>query len=170
MPVYAFKKGMFKIMNYMIFNDVFKSNKELDEMFNNFYPDNEMVKKNKLELLVEIGELANETRYFKYWSNKPMNMDLVCGEYADCIIITLYFFNIMNISLDEEFSDIDDYDQVDIFARLYKLSSDFYYNDDREIIKEIFVTIIKLGYLIGFNDRDIIDACMTKININKDKF
>ncbi len=34
-------------MNYMIFNDVLKSNKELDEMFNNTFPDPEMVKKNK---------------------------------------------------------------------------------------------------------------------------
>lgn len=157
-------------MNYMIFNDVFKSNKELDEMFNNSFPDPEMVKKNKLELLVEIGELANETRYFKYWSNKPIDIDLVKGEYADCIIITLYFFNIMNISLDEEFNKIDDYNKIDIFGRLYKLASDFYYNDDKEIIKEIFVTIINLGYLIGFNNDDIIDACMTKINKNKSHF
>ncbi len=157
-------------MNYMIFNDVFKSNKELDEMFNNSFPDPEMVKKNKLELLVEIGELANETRYFKYWSNKPIDIDLTKMEYADCIIITLYFFNIMNISLDEEFNKIDDYNKIDIFGRLYKLASDFYYNDDKEIIKEIFVTIINLGYLIGFNNDDIIEACMTKINKNKSRF
>ena len=157
-------------MNYRIFNDVFTANKELDEMFNVTFPDNEMVKKNKLELLVEIGELANETRYFKYWSNKPMDMELVKGEYADCIIITLYFFNVMNISLDEEFAEIDKYDKVDIFARLYKLSSDFYYNDDKELIKEIFATIINLGYMIGFNDEIIIEACMTKINKNKSNF
>ena len=157
-------------MNYMIFNDVFKANKELDEMFNTTFPDSEMVKKNKLELLVEIGELANETRYFKYWSNKPMDMELVKMEYADCIIITLYFFNIMNISLDEEFMKIDKYDKVDIFGRLYKLASDFYYNDDRELIKEIFVTIINLGYMIGFTNEIIIEACMTKINKNKSHF
>ncbi len=157
-------------MNYMVFNDVFKANKELDEMFNTTFPDPEMIKKNKLELLVEIGELANETRYFKYWSNKPMDMELVKMEYADCIIITLYFFNIMNISLDEEFMDIDKYDNVDIFGRLYKLASDFYYNDDKELIKEIFVTIINLGYMIGFNNEIIINSCMTKINKNKSHF
>ena len=157
-------------MKYIEFNDVFKANKELDEMFNTTFPDDEMVKKNKLELLVEIGELANETRYFKYWSNKPMDMELVKMEYADCIIITLYFFNIMNISLDEEFMDIDKYDNVDIFGRLYKLASDFYYNDDKEIIKEIFATIINLGYMIGFNNEIIINSCMTKINKNKSHF
>lgn len=157
-------------MNYKVFSDILKSNMELDEMFNNTFPDDEMVKKNKLELLVEIGELANETRYFKYWSSKPMDMELVKGEYADCIIITFYFFNIMNISLDEEFISVDNYDKVDIFGRLYKLASDFYYCDDKEIIKEFFVTIIKLGYMIGFNNEDIIKACMTKINKNKSNF
>ena len=157
-------------MNYIVFNDVLNSNKELDAMFNNRFPDLEMVKKNKLELLVEIGELANETRYFKYWSNKPMDMELVRGEYADCIIITFYFFNIMNINLDEEFLNIDNYDNVDIFGRLYKLASDFYYNEDKKIIKEIFVTLIELGYMIGFNNNDIIDACMMKINKNKAHF
>lgn len=157
-------------MNYMIFNDVLESNKELDEMFNVTYPDSEMVKKNKLELLVEIGELANETRFFKYWSNKPMDMELVKGEYADCIIITFYFFNIMNIKLDEEFKEIDDFDNVDIFGRLYKLGSEFYYNDNEEIIKEFFVTVIKLGYMIGFNNEDIINACISKINKNKSHF
>ncbi len=154
----------------MVFNDVLNANKELDEMFNNTFPDDEMVKKNKLELLVEIGELANETRYFKYWSNKPMDMELVKGEYADCIIIAFYFFNIMNINLDEEFRKISNYDNVDIFGRLYKLASDFYYQDDKEIIKEFFVTVIELGYMIGFNNEIIINACITKINKNKAHF
>ena len=157
-------------MNYMVFNDVYKSNKELDEMFDVSFKDPEMIKKNKLELLVEIGELANETRYFKYWSKKPVDMNLVKGEYADCLIMTLYFFNIMNIELDEDFTLIDEYDNVDIFGRLYKLASEFYYNDSKELIKEIFATIISLGYIIGFNNQDIIDACMTKINKNKDSF
>ena len=156
-------------MNYSIFSNVYESNKELDKMFDVFN-DREIVKKNKLELLVEIGELANETRFFKYWYNKPMDINLVKGEYADCIIMTLYFFNILNISLDEDFPNIDKYDKVDIFGRLYKLASDFYYNSDKNIIKKIFVTLINLGYLIGFNNDDIINACLTKINKDKERF
>ena len=156
-------------MNYNIFSKVYESNKELDKMFDVFN-DREIVKKNKLELLVEIGELANETRFFKYWSNKPIDINLVKEEYADCIIMTLYFFNILNISLDENFPIIDKYDKVDIFGRLYKLASDFYYNSDKNIIKEIFTTLINLGYLIGFNNDDIINACLIKINKDKGRF
>ena len=157
-------------MDYSIFNEVYKANKELDKMFDNTFKDVEIIKKNKLELLVEIGELANETRYFKYWSNKPIDLESVKDEYADCLIMTFYFFNILNIGLDEEFMEIVDYNKVDIFGRLYKLASDFYYNSDKIIIKEIFVTLINLGYLIGFNDNDVINACMNKINKDKAKF
>ena len=157
-------------MNYMIFNDIYSANKELDKMFDNKFQDVEKNKKNKLELLVEIGELANETRYFKYWKNEPINLDLVKEEFADCMIMTFYFFNILNISLDEEFMEVDKYDKVDIFARLYKLASDFYYVDDKNTVKEIFVTLISLGYLIGLSNEEIIASCMKKINKSKAKF
>ena len=157
-------------MNYMIFNGVYEANKELDKMFDNSFVDPEMVKKNKLELLVEIGELANETRYFKYWSKKPINIELAKGEFADCFIMTLYFFNIMNINLDEEFKKIGKYNKVDIFARLYKLASDFYYDDSKDIIKEFFSTLITLGYIIGFTDEDIINLSLAKIERDKERF
>ncbi len=153
------------------FQIVYDENKELDKMFDDTFKDPEMFKKNKLELLVEIGELANETRYFKYWSTKKMDMELVKGEFADCMIMSFYFFNILNVSLDEEFKEInDDYDNVDIFGRLYKLAVDFYIKEDKEIIKEFFSTIIKLGHMIGFSDQDIIDLCLTKIRRDKQRF
>ena len=153
------------------FQIIYDENKELDKMFDNTFKDKEMFKKNKLELLVEIGELANETRYFKYWSTKKMDIELVKGEFADCMIMTFYFFNILNISLDEEFPKLENkLDNVDIFARLYKLGSDFYEKEDLLIIKEFFVTLINLGYLIGFNDSDIIKICLNKINNDKKRF
>lgn len=153
-------------MNYKIFNEVYETNKELDELFDNSFIDPNMYKKNQLELIVEIGELANETRFFKYWSHKPINNDLVKEEYADCFMMALYFFNKKDISLEEEFIEIDINDKVEIFARLYKLAIDFYYNNDKDTIKELFSTLVKLGYLIGFNNQDIIDASINKINKN----
>ncbi|HOH68301.1 MAG TPA: dUTP diphosphatase, partial [Bacilli bacterium] len=37
-----------------------------------------------MALIVEIGELANETRCFKYWSNKgPSPREVLLDEYAD---------------------------------------------------------------------------------------
>ena len=46
--------------------------------------------------LVEIGELANATRCFKYWSNKgPEADDIVLDEYAD----GLHFFLSLGIDI-----------------------------------------------------------------------
>ena len=43
-----------------------------------------IVKRKMLALLVEIGELANETRCFKYWSNKPASeREVILEEYVD---------------------------------------------------------------------------------------
>src|SRR5699024_6976154 len=48
-----------------------------------------------LALFVEIAELANETRCFKFWSNKPKNEDdVILAEYVD----GLHF--IMSLGLD----------------------------------------------------------------------
>ena len=148
---------------YTKFNEVYEKNKELDKMFDNEFKDDEIQKKNKLELLAEIGELANETRCFKYWSKKPVDRELLKYEYADCIIMTLYFFDIMHIDLDEDFMEITGDNQLDLFGRLYKLASEFYLNDDRKIIKEIFVTVLRLGTLLGFTIDETIEFCMNKI-------
>ena len=62
-------------------SEVYKKNNELDDIFISKYSsDKEMFKKNKIELLVEIGELANETKCFKYWSKKEPVRELVLEE------------------------------------------------------------------------------------------
>ncbi|MCT8138628.1 dUTP diphosphatase [Anaerobacillus sp. CMMVII] len=67
---------------------LFKKQKELDDR---------IVKEHNLEgqyllsdkilaLLVELGELANETRCFKFWSDKPPSApDIVIEEFVDGI-------------------------------------------------------------------------------------
>ena len=74
---------------------LYERNKILDSEFMNKYisVDKELHKKNCLELIVELGELANETRCFKYWSVKEANRDMVLEEYADCLLMVLYMFN-----------------------------------------------------------------------------
>lgn len=159
--------------NMQRFQIIYDENKKLDQMFNSLYSvsEKDIVRKNKLELLVELGELANETRCFKYWSNKGVNNELVFEEYADCIIMVLCFFNMMNIDFNESF----DYDKmacdnVDLIGYLYKLCSMFYEKEDRNLIKEIFLRFIYLGYNLGMDDSDIIDACLKKIDKNKERF
>lgn len=155
------------------FNEVYQKNKELDQVFDNLYDASnyDIIRKNKLELLVELGELANETKCFKYWSNKPIQLDKVKEEYADCLIMVLCFFNMYDIKLDEDFRQTKiKRDLVDMIGHLYKLCSDFYHEDNRDLIKMIFVDFIELGYLLELSDDDIINACLVKIKKNHERF
>ena len=65
---------------------LFKLQKELDDRIakeHDLQP-KKLLKEKMLALLVEIGELANETRCFKYWSNKPASeREVILEEYVD---------------------------------------------------------------------------------------
>ncbi len=146
-----------------------KKNKKLDELFNEKYPQSreDIFKKNVLELMVEIGELANDTGCFKYWSCKgSKEKDSVLEEFADCILMILMFSNYLDISLDEEFIKPSSKDIIDQFIYLYDLCSKIENNYNKEYIKNIFVNFIYLGKLLGFSDEDIVNGCLKKINKN----
>ena len=153
------------------FNKVYEENKKLDKIFIDKYSsDQEMCKKNKIELLVEIGELANETRCFKYWSKKKVDMELVGLEYADCFIMCLCFFNYLNLSLDDvSLIPDDNLDTISLFAKLYSLASSFYYSESSDTIKLFFVYLLKLGYKLGFDDSKIIEVCLKKIKKDQER-
>ena len=155
---------MKEALNIRIFNEIYEKNKKLDEVFIKKYDHAELIKKNKLELLVEIGELANETRCFKYWSKKEVNHDLVGFELADCFIMTLCFFNTLNIDLEEKFYNDLDGDVIDMFFNIYSLTIEFIKNNNRDVLKKLFVSLINLGHNLGFKDDEIISYCTRKID------
>ena len=153
------------------FQVVYDENKKLDSLFiSKYQKDLDMVRKNKIELLVEIGELANETKCFKYWTTKKPNSELVSLEYADCIIMCLCFCNYLNINLDNNFPIVShNEDIISIFGNLYKLASAFYYDEQKKTIKEIFSLLIHLGHKLGYTDDDIINISLRKIKEDKER-
>ena len=72
--------------NRMDLLQLFKLQKELDDRIakeHDLQP-KKLLKEKMLALLVEIGELANETRCFKHWSNKgPNEKEVILMEYVD---------------------------------------------------------------------------------------
>ena len=154
------------------FQELYNRNKELDKMFYQKYGNNEdIINKNKLELLVELGELANETRCFKYWSVKKADKDKVLEEYADVLLMILYFFNILKVSLDEPFPKSNKKEDIlEKFAYLFKLSSHIREECNKEIMKEIFVNFLELGNMLNITTKEIITSCDKKITINKKRF
>jgi dimeric dUTPase (all-alpha-NTP-PPase superfamily) len=152
------------------FEKIYEANKELDDLFSedfDFY-DKDIFSKNALELLVEIGELANETRCFKYWSTKqPSSKEVILDEYADCMLMAFAFCNGLEVSLEEEFENTIPRKIHEQFLYLYKISSDLVNDYNKDIVKRILVNLVYLGSLLNFDDQDIIDGCLNKINRNK---
>ena len=148
----------------MNWNDIYTKNKKLDDIFyQKFKDDDKMFEKNCIELLVEIAEFANESRCFKYWSNKSMKKEETLEELADCIMVCLYFYNYLNI--DEV--KIKTYDfSSDILICLndvFKLSTLLIDNVNEKIVIKIFSYLIYIGSLVNLEEKEIYEACLRKI-------
>ena len=158
-------------MNIKVFDKLYEENKKLDSYFIKKYDNTEdIILKNKLELLVELGELANESKCFKYWKKIEPNRELVLLEYADVLLMILYFFRELNISLDEEYPKENELDLINEFMYLYEKISNFNKQYNKELLKDIFINFIRLGKLLDLTTNEIINSSLNKININKERF
>ena len=159
-------------MKIIDLKEVYEKNNELDNMFIDRYGNTKEINdKNKMELLVELGEFANESRCFKYWSIKKPDREKTLFEYADVMMMTFYFFYILDVSLDEEFpKPIETTDVLEMITYLFKKIAMFRDDFDKETIKDILVNTLKLGELMEFSDEEIISFCLKKIAKTKQIF
>lgn len=143
---------------------LYEENKKLDLIFIEKYGENQgdIFIKNKLALLVEIGELANELKHFKYWSIRKPNYDLVLEEYVDVLMFVLTFMH--NSDLELEVVSIDELGFDELFICLYKLAVDL---EDNLI--PLYSYVLYLGTKLGFTDTMIEEAFIKKINIAKER-
>lgn len=129
-----------------------------------------LLRKKILSLQVELGELANETRCFKFWSTKePSSNDVIIEEYVDC----LHF--ILSIGLEKKFKDItlsiknNNCELSEQFLNLYLNISDFIICSSIENYLDIFQDFLSLGQNLGFDEKDIENAYLYKNNINHER-
>ena len=152
--------------------ELYERNKKLDNMFYSKYSDDkELYEKNCLEMVVELGEFANESRCFKYWSIKKPDRDLLLEEFADCLLMSLYFFNEYNV---DNIRQVPIYFSVNIiinFNELIRMCALLINreNVNEELLLEIFNGLLYLGKLLNFSDDEIIDCCYMKIEKNENR-
>lgn len=121
-----------------------------------------------LALLVEVGELANETRCFKYWSTKgPSKKEIILEEYVDGI----HFLLCIGLDIghtpafyeargeEKELSEM----FMDVYAKActYRSEPTIAYYDD------LFSYYVALGEQLGFTNEDI---CASYYEKNKENF
>ncbi len=126
------------------FIELFKKQKELDleiqEKHDVTY-ENTMTRRS-LALFVEIGELANATRCFKYWSYKPSeSKERVMDEYADGLHFLLSLgiaLNVKNTIYEQKESEED---LSTLFVKMYESISTFVESKKKKIMKNLSLSI-----------------------------
>ncbi|WP_458412267.1 dUTP diphosphatase [Schinkia sp. CFF1] len=149
---------------------LFSLQKELDTRIEKEHGlENEnLMDKKIMALLVELGELANETRCFKFWSLKPAaTRDVILEEYVDGIHFILSIGLELGIQDQVTLSPIEEErDIVEQFQQVYASIIDFRRQLNSENYHKIFNGYILLGKLLGFSAEDIEKAYMMKNEVN----
>lgn len=119
-----------------------------------------------LALLVEVGELANETRCFKFWSTKPPSeKHVIEEEYVD----GLHF--ILSLGLDLGFryepTPIHTKDSLtDAFLRLFHAINTFKQERSNHAYQSMWVSFLELGRSLELDENEIMDAYYNKNKVN----
>jgi dimeric dUTPase (all-alpha-NTP-PPase superfamily) len=123
-----------------------------------------------LALLVEIGELANETRCFKFWSVKPPSpREKVLEEYVD----GLHFILSLGLECDFLYSEIPPQlaalPLVEQFLAVFRAADEFRKTKSRQSYDRLFTEYLLLGGQLGFSIEEIEQAYKQKNQVNHER-
>ncbi|WP_163143747.1 dUTP diphosphatase [Bacillus sp. 22-7] len=125
----------------------------------------DLFNKKVLALIVELGELANETRSFKFWSIKPASpKEKIVEEYVDGIHFILSLGiecgfdreTIYSIGHETEKSISDQ------LLEVYELICEFRNSRTLCDYRAVFLAYLQLGKMLGFTPADIEKAYIDK--------
>ncbi|XQY90940.1 dUTP diphosphatase [Metabacillus sp. HB246100] len=127
-----------------------------------------LIERKILALLVEVGELANETRCFKFWSLKaPATTDVILEEFVDGI----HFILSLGLEIGTESAVIleektGDHSLTEQFLRVYQEINSFQMDHTKENHKQLFEEYLLLGNLLGFSADQVEQAYVSKNEVN----
>lgn len=126
-----------------------------------------------LALQTEIGEAANEWRYFKVWSNDREPREGLLVELVDCLHFILsigYRRGFEDVSLNTHESEVKSDDTAFyLFNRLFSKVGDYFIVRTIWNYKEITSTYIRLITSLGFTWEQICEAYLAKNRINHER-
>lgn len=124
-----------------------------------------------LALLVELAELANETRCFKFWSSKgPSEKDVILEEYVDSIHFLLSLGNEMNLD-DLELWPVDHPEEslTLLFLHTHTSINQFLLESTKENYEDIWSWYGAVATNLGFTHEQIIQAYLDKNEKNYER-
>jgi len=148
---------------------LYKIQKQLDERIyiEHGLKDKNLIPFKILALQVELGELANETRCFKFWSNKgPSQKKIILEEYVDCLHFLLSIgldSGLENVNLNK----INNHDDlIDAFQNMFTRIITFQYESTMNNYENLFNHFLLLGKKLDFTEEEIFESYLEKNRIN----
>lgn len=155
----------------MKFKQLFEMQRELDAFIERTQNVTKDVFEDKsLALLVELAELANETRCFKFWSTKgPSEREVILEEFVDSIHFMLSLGNMRNFTLEhwpivEKKSELTPAFISSTHAVLTFLNEQTLVN-----YEALWHAYSILAYNLGFTEGDIVEAYKAKNEKNYER-
>lgn len=154
-------------------HDIAQMQRELDQRILDVHhlTVEETFRKRILAFLVELGELANETRCFKFWSLKlSSEKSVVLDEYVDGIHFLMSLGNDMGVDFSTmTFAKTGFSDVSEGFIRIYQTASSFAIHMAVDVFTELFDGYMRLGYSLGFTFDDVVSGYVNKNKINHER-
>ncbi len=148
---------------------LFYMQQELDRYIqSNRNVEHSVFRKKVLALQVELSELANETRCFKFWSTKgPSDKNTLLEEYVDCI----HFLLSLGIekgfdSLEEWPAPLKEQELTELFLLAHQGVSGFAEQATQEAYLHLWQTFGALAQSLGFSYEEVLGAYLDKNETN----
>ncbi|CEA05645.1 dUTPase [Metalysinibacillus saudimassiliensis] len=116
-----------------------------------------------LALLVELGELANETRCFKFWSTKgPSAREVILEEFVDSIHFMLSLGIMCELKFEEWQITEQPHNLTELFLRAQAAIITFLNSPTENTYTAIWDSYALLAYNLDFTPEDIVRAYIAK--------
>lgn len=155
----------------MEFKELFEMQRELDAFIEKTQKiDRDVFKEKGLALMIELAELANETRCFKFWSTKgPSERDVILEEFVDSIHFLLSLGIEKELSLDAWPEISMKQDLTGCFLRTQDQILTFIHQPNIDHYRSVWQCYGVLAYNLGFTLDDIIQAYIAKNEKNYER-
>lgn len=120
-----------------------------------------------LALLVELGEFANETRCFKYWSYKaPSAKEIILDEYADGLHFLLSLGVMMGVKQYTHHFHVREKDLTLAILQVYQDVVELKDNFDPEHYAKAFADYLNIIPLFDYSSLEVLEAYYKKCKAN----
>lgn len=133
--------------------------------------DFDVFREKTLALLVELGELANETRCFKFWSKKgPSADEVILEEFVDSIHFLLSLGIMKGYENLEQWPTDDREDSLtELFLQTQQAIIEFSNDSTFEKYEEIWKCYGAIAQVLNFEELNIIEAYISKNEKNYER-